>query len=223
MIEKDSYQNITEIYRGSGFSPGFTDAVGTTNTDNTKNSASPLPTPPSSKPSNSQKTLVLYAIVPILVGLLKLILAGDYAFSGFLNSGVLVVGMYVGLALLALDVKWLYQYYLEENRGDGQDTGIASQIQTYPKYITRSAIFILSLLPLSIFMITSTDGSFGKGFLAGILVGLAVEMFSLRQQKSKFQERFLSQVKREFGGDQVEWLAIIFTSFTLIIITLVVI
>lgn len=100
----------------------------------------------------------------------------------------------------------------------------ASQPQKKPpEYITRSILFILALFPLAIYMLTSTGSALGIGLLMGILIGLSIEMFFLRQQSAEFQARFLSQVKRAFTPEEIEWFALGFCGFTIIISILAII
>jgi hypothetical protein len=150
------------------------------------------------------KTWLVFGLIPVVFGLFQYGLALLQATPiNWMNIILLVVGMYGGFGLLTADAAWLHQYYAKPN--------------SPTSYITRSALFVLLLFPLTLFMLTSTGSSTGTGLLLGILIGLALEMFTLRLAPDEFKSRFLLQVKRNFSAEEIQWLAMIFCAFSVIV------
>lgn len=165
--------------------------------------------------NNLKKWLVL-GIAPVVLGAIHHVFAALQSHGDWVETVFLIIGMYGGFGLLLADVEWLYQHYFEETAKN------ATKPVAPPEYITRSALFILTLLPLTIFMLTSTGSALGMGLLMGILIGLSLEMFALRRNPTEFQARFLSQVKRIFTPEEIEWVVMIFSGFTAVVSVLVI-
>lgn len=163
----------------------------------------------------SVKRAAVLGIVPIAIGLMHYFFSVMQDQGSWVDTALLMLGVYGGFGLLLLDVEWLYQYYTQEPLEP-------PEVQQPPEYITRSALFILTLIPLTIFMLTSTGSSVGMGMLMGILIGISLEMFALRRRQLEFQNRFLSQVKRVFNSEEIEWIALGVCTFTAIVSLLVV-
>lgn len=107
------------------------------------------------------------------------------SFDKFVLFGI---GIGVGLLLLLADRRLFYAYYNDQG-------------QTEEKYLaTRSAIFLLTLIPLSLFVITSTMSLLGIGLVMSLILNLIVEMSLYRRWPQAFKKRFLSEiaVKPEF-------------------------
>lgn len=166
---------------------------------------------------STMKQWVILMSTPLLIGSIQYLLAALDAQASWMATVLLVLGMYGGFGLLLADVEWLHQFYQEPS------TQTPEHELFSPKYITRSALFMLTLFPLTIFILTSTGSSIGMGMLLGILLGLSLEMFSLRSNSVEFQAQFLSQVKRPFSAEEIEWIALLFCGFSILITLLVVI
>jgi hypothetical protein len=138
-----------------------------------------------------------------------------------------VVGALLALLLLMLDEQWLFQFYQEEHAGSGQQgqqgqggqererwrsqSGPAPQQSSFsdraqaaprlsrqPQYlVTRSALFMLVLIPLSIFVLTSSSSPLGVGLVLGLVLNLLLEMSACRHLPQVFKLRFLSDLKLE--------------------------
>jgi len=165
---------------------------------------------------NNLKKWLVPGIVPVALGVMHYVFAALQSQGNWVETAFLMIGMYGGFGLLLADVEWLCQYYFDETAKN------ATEPAAPPEYITRSALFILTLFPLTIFMLTSTGSALGMGLLMGILIGLSLEMFTLRRKPVEFQARFLSQVKRIFTPEEIEWVAMIFSGFTAVVSVLVI-
>lgn len=165
----------------------------------------------------STKRWIIVTSTPVVVGVLQYLVALAHGEVNWVGTALLLLGMYGGFGLLLADVEWLHQYYQQPTEVNPEQELLS------PEYITRSAVFILTLIPLTIFMLTSTGSSMGMGMLLGILIGLSLEMFALRADQLQFQARFLSQVKRPFTTDEIEKMIVSFCTFSAIVTLLVII
>lgn len=99
---------------------------------------------------------------------------------------ILLVGFYLGNALLWADSKFLYGYY--------------NELQTLPQQLlTRSIVFLLAYVGLAIFLITSSGNLLGIGIILGIGITLSIELWQYKSQPDLFHKMFLFQVKRNFS------------------------
>ncbi|MCA9369768.1 MAG: hypothetical protein H6774_01855 [Pseudomonadales bacterium] len=114
----------------------------------------------------------------------------------------LSIGIALGLGILIVDQLFLSQYYLES--GETQ-------------LITRSVIFLLILIPLSIFVLTSSGSLVGMGMMIGLQVGLTAEMLQLRKQPDAFARRFLQHVHHQYSNQEIK--LIIFAAVVVVILT----
>lgn len=146
---------------------------------------------------------------PYLRYVLTLVYAMPFMFfmNGWQRWLMFVAGLYLGIAFLYVDEKWLNSFY--EEQGHPQ----------YPKLITRSTLFLLAFVPLAIFVLTSAGSLLGTGMVLGIEVGLLEEMWRYRHimmsdergTYSIFQWRFFHDLKNRLNLkeiDQVVWVTV---------------
>ena len=133
--------------------------------------------------------------------LVVLVFGGIYSGLAFLwgvfiwwQAAMFVGGLVAGMALLTLDKNVLYRYYTED--------------QTVPQLMTRSLIFLLALIPLSLFVVTSSGSLIGSGLILGLVAGLVGEMRMLRGRPDEFRAVFLSQLKRDVSPEEIRNLVI---------------
>lgn len=113
---------------------------------------------------------------------------------------MLLVGFYVGNLLLWADSQLFYGYY--------------NELKTLPKQLlTRSALFILAYVALTVFMVTSTGNLIGIGMILGIGITLSLEMWKAQHSQELFHKQFLFQVKRHFTPIEVNRVVLGFTVF----------
>ncbi|MBD3250629.1 MAG: hypothetical protein GF381_03615 [Candidatus Pacebacteria bacterium] len=124
----------------------------------------------------------------LLVGVYLLLMALALPlWSGYL---IFCVGGLLGLGLLIADEHYFYKLYQEE----------LSEEVRFCELISRSPLFWLSLVPLSIFVITSAGSFLVEGLVLGMMVGLVGEMWQLKNIPQLFIKRFLTGVKLEQTG-----------------------
>lgn len=132
----------------------------------------------------------------------------------YLEWTLFTLGLVIGVILMALDEFVLYKYYLDPIKSD--ESAKSSDI----KLITRSLLFIISLIPLGIFIITSTGSEMGIGLFLGIITILLIELISFRKNINSFHKRFLSQLKIKLSAQEVKYFVAIFSFFTMIFVLL---
>ncbi len=143
---------------------------------------------------------LVYAIVLYFIH----IIPTDGQFSTVL---LFLIGFYVGNMVMWLDGAALYPYY--------------NQLRTEPKQlITRSVVFALVYIPVSLFVHTSSGSVLGSGLVFAIGLTIASELFAFRSDIQSFQPHFLFQLKRQLSAQeikQVVWSAIGFMLFTTVL------
>jgi len=105
-----------------------------------------------------------------------------------------LLGLLMGLALLELDKRVLHKKYNDELPGNEDNE---TKSNNAPFLATRSTLFLLVLIPLTFFVVSSTAGAVGKGFVLGLMLGLVKEMWMIRNNIDRFSNLFLSQLKLE--------------------------
>lgn len=136
----------------------------------------------------------------------------------YLDVALFVIGLCLGVVLLALDEKVLHKYYADESKQTNgtemqtndtnmQTEGAEMQMshtshQSHTPLVTRSLLFICMLFPLGLFLLTSTGSALGVGTFLGIILGLSLELFSLRTNQNEFKKRFLYQLKRDITPEE---------------------
>lgn len=120
------------------------------------------------------------------------------------------LGVLLGILLLILDEERLHRFYQEDNLQSLPDLPDAAQKDSPgSKFIvTRSTLFLLSLLPLSLFVVSSTGSALGIGLVMGLMLGLLIEMWMLRNEVDQFRQRFLRQLKTEMSAEGVSLLVL---------------
>ncbi len=118
-----------------------------------------------------------------------------------------LAGVLLGLGLMVLDQKILHRYYLEENEmGANQE-----------QLITRSALFNLILIPLALYVITSTRSSIGSGLVLGMLLIILEEMMEYRRPVNLFERRFLADTNFKVDKSQVNQIIAVMISVFLVL------
>lgn len=112
-------------------------------------------------------------------------------FQDFWSAGFIGVGLLLGIGLLWLDEEIGYTWYTEPDQ-------LANK-----HLITRSPLFWLAYVPLTVFVITSSGSLIGSGLVLGIGVVLAIEMLQTYRQPAAFEDRFLKQVSRPLTESEV--------------------
>lgn len=138
--------------------------------------------------------------------LLKAIVLGFYGaglfffFATTLNWLWFVIGLGVGVGLLWADQQWLWRWYADKAQ---------------PFVITRMFVFILVLIPLSIFIVTSSGSYLGQGLVLGMILNYTIDLGFSYRSATRFQRQFLAGTTIQLSALQRSWslvFAVIFVS-----------
>lgn len=149
------------------------------------------------------KILFKNILIPVFYAILGVIL---YFFQGTMSTlelTLFIVGAVLAIILLIGDEMFLNKYYR------------TSETDTY--LVTRSTLFLLSLVPLALFVATSSNSTIGTGLILALCSALFIEMWTVQYDLQKFHERFLSQVKKTYTNRDIQILLISAAVFIVII------
>lgn len=143
---------------------------------------------------------------------LKLVVLAAYAaifylvMPGWLGFVLFSLGVVAGAGLLAVDEKYGRAWYQEKDQ---------------PNFlVTRSPLFVLSLIPLSIMVFTSFGSLWASGLIGGMMLFLLLEMSELRRDSAAFDKRFLPTIKGEVQPRSIQLILLVgWTYFFLIHLT----
>ena len=118
------------------------------------------------------------------------------------------IGTTLGVILMYLDESILHRYYLEPH---------AEKI----KLMTRSLLFMISLPPLGLFIVSSTGSKLGIGLFLGIITVLLLELILYKENADFFHSRFMFQLKRKLSSKEIDFFVASFGGLTLVFILLI--
>ncbi len=70
---------------------------------------------------------------------------------------------------------------------------------------SQSLVVLLSLIPIGVFVVTSTASVLSMGFFLGLAASIVTEMVSLYQQPDVLRQQFFWQLKTPLSDSQVQW------------------
>jgi len=136
----------------------------------------------------------------------------------YLDLALFVLGIVLGMLLMFLDENFFYRYYLELPDNFKTDSTLD---KANLKLTTRSLLFMVSLFPLGLFIVTSTGSKLGMGLFLGIITILLLELIEYKKEIDLFHKRFMSQLKKTLNIKEVNMFVIGFGTimlfFTLLI------
>lgn len=123
---------------------------------------------------------------------------------GSLWGGIwFAVGALCGVGLLVGDELYLHRYYQEK-----ESNGFL---------VSRSPLFLISLVPLSIAVLFSFGSIWANGLIGAMMLFILLEMLELRRFPDLFQKRFLQGVKAEAPKAVADSIILSATIFFLVI------
>lgn len=167
--------------------------------------------------SSWQSRPTLWRLYLLFLALLALVIFLQ-VWSQLLNLLLLVAAYSFGVFLLWADENFLYSFYSENI--DYKDKNIThNSLIDAPKnrtmteenptdsdqqLITRQPLFLLVLIPLSFFVLTSTGSIAGVAMIMAINLYLLIEMWQLHAYPEQFQKRFSLDNKKKLSKNEVQ-------------------
>ncbi|OGJ37503.1 MAG: hypothetical protein A2383_00570 [Candidatus Pacebacteria bacterium RIFOXYB1_FULL_39_46] len=100
------------------------------------------------------------------------------------------IGVLFGLGFLLGDEKFFFSWYREQ--------------VTDRFLVTRSPLFLLSLIPLTIFVMTSSGSFLASGMMGSIVLYLLLEMTELKHDSLAFDQRFLQGISGQVSTQAIQ-------------------
>jgi hypothetical protein len=136
--------------------------------------------------------------------------------GGVINFGLFVIGVLIGFQILFAD-RIVHAFYLypetEFNtlvrelwkRGDvkGMLKALAQAETLQEKLLTRSALFLIVYIFMTIFVLTSTGSVVGFGIMLGMGLHYTVDFWRYSKDPKKFAKQYLWQVKRVLSPQEI--------------------
>ena len=122
----------------------------------------------------------------VLQVLLTVVFGVAFYFTGAAQSPMQAV-LFVGGGVLATVLLYLDETLFSKKYAE---QGVEKQV-----IMTRSLLFVAALIPLGVFVTTSSGSSLGMGLVVMLLAGILIEMIQLRTAIDVFNARFVSQLK----------------------------
>lgn len=120
-------------------------------------------------------------------------------------------GVILGMTTLLLDEQKFFLYYSGDSLDKSKDNEkqiseetIQSSHLSQNFLMTRSTLFLLLMVPLSLFVVSSTGSALGSGYVLGLMLGLIQEMWLFMADSKLFSKRFLSQLKKKMTEHQIK-------------------
>ncbi len=157
----------------------------------------PKPAPPA-PPKQPVWLLAAQLMIPLVYGLVQLGLSwidGNFSWEPAI---LLAIGALLGVGVLVADRWYLYTLYEDQN-------------VAVPGLVTRSMVFMLALIPLGVFIMSSSGSRLGVGVLMGVMAGLVLELWWYHRIPELFHRTFLFQVKREYNQDEIKTMVYVAT------------
>ena len=113
-------------------------------------------------------------------------------------------GVGIGIVVLLADKQWLHRYYQMTPPSTVSPTSpIEVQTALVPYVATRSVLFLLTYMPLSLFVITSTKAVLGKGLVMGIGLVILYELWQYRQTATFFRQYFFRHLNHPLSSQDI--------------------
>jgi hypothetical protein len=119
----------------------------------------------------SQSFFLKLAVLAAYTGAFYFLIISVWWFAWF------AVGVLCAVTLLVADEQTLCAWYRDK--------------ETETFLVTRSPLFLLALIPLSLFVFTSSNSYWASGLVGGMFLFLLLEMTELRRKPAEFSRRFL--------------------------------
>lgn len=144
-----------------------------------------------------------------------------------LNQSILwTIGLLIGVLLLWIDETIGHTWYQDSTAPQAQSEFQAPPSQpfpsqpTQPQLITRSILFLLALLPLSFYVITSTASTLGWGLVMGLMSALSLELLWNRSSSEVLKTRYFA-VSSKIPEQTLQWAPWAWAGITILLLILI--
>jgi len=173
--------------------------------------------------------MVIHLILPFLYSLLFI-----GSFPNFLSFGLIILGVFIGFQILFFD-RVLHAFYLypetEFNQlvrslwANKDYVGVVKalvQAETLQeKLLTRSTLFLIVYLLMTVFVLTSTGSVIGIGLMLGMGLHYTYDFWRYSRFTEKFTKQYLWQIKRSFTDREIRGFVVGWTVFFVLLTLLV--
>lgn len=105
----------------------------------------------------------------------------------------------------------------------GLSVGTGIFLLDYQYGYVRSFLVLLILIPLSIFVASSTGNTIGQGLVAALLVGVLSEMLELWKDVNRFNLRFAPGARKPLTLKEIQWCVLVWAGVTLIVNSIIIV
>jgi hypothetical protein len=114
-----------------------------------------------------------------------------FAFSSIWQFAFFCGGIGIALVLMWLDQTVLYRYYSEPEQP--------------VQLVTRSPLFFVAYIPMTLYVITSSGSPLGMGLVLAIGIILATELFIWRNNPQVLNGRFYAHTGKQLSPAEFSW------------------
>ncbi len=122
----------------------------------------------------------------------------------------LVVGLIMGWLLLFLDDLSLHRFYLDRTQLDQRPRPL----------ISRSLLFLIAFVPLSLFVVTSSGSLIGGGMVISMAVVYMSELLLHKNNPQVFAQKFLWQTRSELKQNErnlLSWSSVVLVALLMLL------
>lgn len=159
-----------------------------------------------------------------------------FSFPSLLQFVFFVIGVVFGFQILFLD-RFIHAFYLYPDtefnqlvraywqKGNylGAIKALAQAESLQEKLLTRSALFLIVYVLLTLFVLTSTGSVFGIGMMLGLGLHYTCDFWRYSRDTERFTKQYFWQVKRSFTAREIRAFVVGWTVFFIVLSLLVVI
>ncbi len=154
--------------------------------------------------------------------------------GGWGSFGLFGVGVWVGFQLLFLD-RVVHAFYLYPDTEfntlvrslwikrdlKGMFRALTQAETLQEKLLTRSALFLIVYIFLTIFVLTSTGSAVGIGVMLGMGLHYTADFWRYSQNPQQFAKQYLWQIQRSFSPREIRAFVVSWTVFFVVLSLLV--
>lgn len=173
--------------------------------------------------------MALHLLLPLLYSLFFI-----RSFPNWWSFAFFIFGTYIGFQILFFD-RLLHAFYLYPETEFNQLVralwknkdylgvikALAQAETLQEKLLTRSVLFLIVYVVMTVFVLTSTGSVVGTGLMLGMGLHYTYDFWRYSRSPEKFAKQYLWQVKKSFSDQEIRGFVIGWTVFFVIVTLLV--